>query len=471
MKLRLVTIITIFALAFAGFIPKVGAQAYSTSYITSITYQNVDTAATTTLSVLFYALPTTTTPITIARPNLAAGAGTSLFLGSLSEIGAGFRGSAVVQADRILLATLVQLPQGSATVKNRPLSDGFADGAAQSLIASVLKNTFDSNTVFSVQNVDDVDNKISIKFYDTTAALIFTINTTVASHAAYYVDAGTTAGLGAAFNGSAVVTALHTDDVTPGKIISSAMELAIAGTGNKAFEGVASGAITTYMPSALCQAFGGTNTSYAVQNTSLTTATNVTVTYSNAATETQNILPGAKKSFVACNAAGMVNGFSGSATIVSATTPVVAIGKAYGLGLSTAFAGASSGSAHVGLPYVRWASDANYATGTQQRVNLTIQNVGTSTITGDILVKYVNRDGVVVGTHTISTDVTVGAKVNSNATNAGLTEFGVYAGPQFGGGALVVAPDGSQIAVVARVSTQVSPGAFASEDYNGMTAP
>lgn len=471
MKTRLVvTALVILTIAFAGIVPNAQAQAYSTSYTTSITYQNVGTAATTSLQVLFYALPTTTTPITITRPNLAAGAGTSLFIGSLAEISTGFRGSAVMQADQPLLATLVQLPQGSATVKNRPLSNGFSDGAAQSLIASVLKNTFDTTTVFSVQNVDSQTNDITIKFYNTSAALIDTITASIEPGAAFYVDAGLEAGLGASFNGSAVITALRSD-LTSGKIISSVMELEIVGTGAKAFEGVASGSMTFYMPSALCLAFGGTNTAYAVQNTSLTTATNVTVTYSNSATETQNILPGAKRSFVACSATGMVNGFSGSATVVSDTTPVVAIGKAYGLGLSTAFAGASSGSEHVGLPYVRWASDANWAAGTQQRVNLTIQNIGGGTITDDILVQYIDRDGVVVGTHTITADLAVGAKVNSNASNAGLTEFGVYAGPQFGGGVLVIAPAGSQIAVVARVSTQVSAGFFASEDYNGMATP
>jgi hypothetical protein len=471
MKTRLiVTALVILTIAFAGIVPNAQAQAYSTSYTTSITYQNVGPVATTTLQVLFYALSTTTTPITITRPNLASGAGTSLFIGSLSEISAGFRGSAVMEADQPLIATLVQLPQGSATVKNRPLSNGFPDGAAQSMIASVLKNTFDTTTVFSVQNVDSQKNDITIKFYDTSAALTDTITASIESGTAFYVDAGLEAGLGASFNGSVVITALRSN-LTGGKIISSAMEMEIVGTGTKAFEGVAVGSTTLYMPSALCDAFGGTNTAYAVQNTSLITATNVTVTYSNSATETQNILPGAKKSFVACNATGMVSGFSGSATVFSDTTPVVAIGKAYGLGLSTAFNGVSSGSAHVGLPYVRWASDANWAAGTQQRVNMTIQNVGSAAITGDIVVQYIDRDGVVVGTHTISTGLAVGSKVNSNASNAGLSEFGVYVGPQFGGGALITAPAGSQIAVVARVSTQVSAGLFASEDYNGQATP
>ena len=48
------------------------------------------------------------------------------------------------------------------------------------------------------------------------------------------------------------------------------MELDITSIGLKAFEGVATGELKFYMPSALCLAFGGQQTSYAVQNTSLT---------------------------------------------------------------------------------------------------------------------------------------------------------------------------------------------------------
>ena len=98
--------------------------------------------------------------------------------------------------------------------------------------------------------------------------------------------------------------------------------------------------------------------------------------------------------------------------------------------------------------------------------------MGTTPITGDILVKYINRDGILVGTHTITTDVAVGGKVNSNATNAGLLEFGVYGPGQYGGGALIEGPAGSQMAVVARVSSYVVATAqVVGEDYNGMPVP
>jgi hypothetical protein len=227
------------------------------------------------------------------------------------------------------------------------------------------------------------------------------------------------------------------------------------------------------MPSALCNypvSGGFTNTAYAVQNTSLTTSTNVTVEYSNGMSESQNIGPGAKGSFNACNATGMPNGFIGSAKITSSATDIIAIGKAAGQGLSTAFEGVALGSEKLALPYVRWATAANFNNGSQQRVNIAIQNVGTTTITGNILVKYIDRDGNVVGTHTITTDVAPEAKVNSNATNAGLSEFGVYAGgTQFGGGAIIEGPAGSELAVVARVaSVVVATGLRAGEDYNGI---
>jgi hypothetical protein len=485
MKTRLFTVLIILAIGLAGFTRPAQAQAYATSFTTSITYQNVGTGPTTTLQILFYDTLNPATAITIDRPALAAGAGTSVSIGTLAQIGAGFKGSAVMQADQPLLATLVQVPAAGA-VKVRPLSNGFAAGAAQSLIATVLKNQFSptNDTVFSVQNVDSEDNNINVKFYNTSAVMVLEKNyLAVKSGSAVYYDTGAAGDLlPSPFNGSAVVTATRVAGGA-GAIVSSAMELEVTGVGAKAFEGVAQGATTFYMPSALCNFSIGvgllTNTSYAIQNTSLTTATDVTVTFSNGATQTQNVGAGAKKSFVACNATSMTQNFNGSATVTSTGgIPVIAVGKAYGAGLSTAFVGAAAGSgtAKIALPYVRWASAANWAAGTQQRVFITIQNIGGATITGDITVQYVTCTGTIAGTHTITDDIAVGAKTNSNASRASLTEFGLCGGggPQFGGGVMITAPAGSQLAVVARVSTldtTPDPDVIVGEDYNGLNAP
>ncbi|MEM4203244.1 MAG: hypothetical protein QXS54_04160 [Candidatus Methanomethylicaceae archaeon] len=440
------------------------AQAYSTSFTTSITYQNVGSGSA-NIVVSFYASPDTTTPIQVSLPALAQGASSSLHVGTLSSVPNNFRGSAVMSSDQPLVATMVQLPQGASPgTRNRPLSNGFSTGGNTVLIATVLKNYYNTNTIFSVQNIGNTAANLTFRFYNTSATEVYSFTQTVQPGAAYYVDAGQLAGLGSSFNGSAVVE-------SSGTIAGSVLELSTTGSGASSFEGVSAGATKVYMPSALCNAFGA-NTSYAVQNTSLTSSAIVTVTYSNGSVHTQSIGPGAKKSFVACDAPGMSAGFSGSAVIESNGVPIVAIGKAYGSGLSTAFVGATGGASKIALPYVRWANDTNWANGTQQRVFLTIQNVGTTDLpAGAVTVRYIDKNGNQVGTTHSLPAIPAGGKANSNATNAGLSEFGVYPDGTFGGGAIVEGPPGSQLAVVARVSTQIAPGLFASEDYSGIPVP
>jgi hypothetical protein len=475
MKVKVFTILVILALAFAIISPSnVSAQAYTTSFTTSITYQNVDTAPTTVLNILFYATPSTVTPITIPQPSLASGASTSVYVGGLADITPPFKGSAIIQSDKVLLATLVQLPQNSTTVVVRPLSNGFSDGTDTALIATVLKNTFGATSIFSIQNIDTVTNTVDIKFFDTGANMLDEIIQNVEPGASYYVDAGTRSLLGTSFSGSVVATATKTVGGGAGKIVGSAMELDITGIGAKAFESVSAGANTIYMPSALCQAFGSQITSYAVQNTSLVATAHVTVTFNpGGLTATADIGPGSKASFPACNT--VAAGFSGSAVVTSTGAPVVAMGKASGGGLSTAFLGAPSGSAKVAMPYVRWAPDANYNAGSAQRTFIAIQNVGGGTIPANsITLTYTDSFGH-SGTHTYGSDLVVGAKFNSNASNAGLTWFGMATPPAagFGGGVTVnCSAPSCQIIAVARVATFVpATSLIAAEDYNAMTAP
>jgi hypothetical protein len=475
MKLKIITLFAVLVFVLAGVLPaSAQAPAYQTAFTTSITYQNVDDAATTFITINFFPTPTTTTPITISRDNLAKNAGTSVFIGSLSQISAGFQGTAIMQSDKRLVATLVQLAPTSTTVKNRPLSNGFESGNPNILLATVLKNQFNTNSVFSVQNTDTQLNKITIKFYNTSAALVHTIGPVdVQAGAGYYVDAGTVGALGSVFNGAAVIEARRADN-SSGKVVASVMELSTTGPAALAFESVSQGAKLVNMPSALCNAFGGQNSAYAVQNTSMSTATTVTVKYSNGVNHTLNIGPGSKQSFVACSAPGMSNGFSGSATIESTATDVVAIGKVYGLGLSTGFLGAPTGSARLALPYVRW-SQSQYASGDRQRTFIAIQNVGAGEIpAGSISISYVNRDGVEVAKHTINTALAKGAKVNSNpysTQNPNAAEFGYVGG--FGGGAIITCTSpGCQLIAVARVTSMVpANGTTVGEDYNGIPIP
>lgn len=451
-------------------IPTASAQtnAYATKFTTSVTYQNVG-ALPATITFNFYA-ENNGTAIPIQR-TLAPGAGSSIFIGGETTIAAGFNGSAVVQSDQPIVATMVQLPEAASSVKNRPLSNGFGanDGAKKVLIASVLKNQFNTNTKFSVQNVGTVANTATVKFFEagsTTAKFTLSLPS-IPVGAAKYVDAGAIADLGASFNGSATIEG--TDN-----LVASALELSTTGTSASSFEGVANGTGTVYMASAICKRFNQ-NTSYAVQNTADTGTASVKVTYSNGQTETKSISAGSKASFQGCGDAGTFPAnFSGSATIVSTGGNIVAIGKVNGGGVSTAFVGAGAGAAKLALPYVRW-SETQYVSGVRQRAFIAVQNVGTATIAaGQATVKYYDKDGKLVGTHALG-ELASGAKLNSSAfdTNTtgdrtALAEFG-YSGTTFGGSAIIEGPAGSQLVAVVRVTSQVpSNSTSVGEDFNGI---
>lgn len=453
-------------------------QAYTTSFITSITYQNVGSAD---ANIVFsFYNEGSSTPITVNR-TLPAGAGSSLYVGSLSgseSLPAGFQGSAVMSSDQPIVATLVQIPQSS-TVKNRPLSNGFSSGASQVLIPTVLKNTFGVNTRFSVQNVHSTDIDITVEFYPVGSATpIVVTENNIPPGAAKYFDAGQLAALGSSFNGAAVVKATESGTSNPANVVASALELSISGVSTSAYEGVNGGARTVYMPSALCNAFGGQTSYYAVQNTSLTTSTTVTVEYSNGNTDSANVGPGQKASFSGCNVNSA--GFSGAAIITSSDTDIVVIGKVAGAGVYSAFLGETTGYSKLALPYVRWTSDANYNAGTRQRAYIAIQNVGDSTVS-NIQVKYMNKNGEVVGIHEISS-IAPGAKANSTAINATptsghntseLVEFGTpdaNPGGGFGGAVIIEGPSGSQLVAIVRIASKDGTQLVA-EDYNGVPVP
>lgn len=437
--------------------------AYATQFSTSVTYQNVGTD---TAQITFTFYPEGSSTAVPYPTTLAANAGSSLVIGNVSGLQSGFVGSGVISSSQPVVATLVQLPPSTSAVKNRPLTNGFdsSDGATKFVLATVLKNQFNTTTQFSIQNVDDAPVNLTVKFFAVGSATpLYTIPYNgLPRGAAKYFDAGKITQLGASFNGSVTIEAT-------GKVVASALELSTNSTLVSGFDGVASGSNTVYMASALCN-FGASknNTSYAVQNVEATKTAQVTVTYSNGTKKTKSILPGNKDSFQGCDAAGMTQGFSGSATITSPGAQIVAIGKVTGGGLSTAFSGATAGSQKLALPYVRW-SESRFNTNQRdrQRAFIAIQNVGASLAANTVSVKYYDRNGAFVGEQRLGAMPT-GGKTNSNAHDAlgaAGAEFGYVNG--FGGSAIVQGPAGSQLVAVVRIQSAPATGNVG-EDYNGI---
>lgn len=444
--------------------------AFNANLTTSITYQNVGSDSA-TINFAFHP-ENDGTPINVSR-TLAAGAGSSVFVGSLSEVGPGFSGSAVLSSDQPIVATLVQI-SGDSAVKNRPLSNGFSSGSSEVLFATVLKNQFSTTSRFSVQNVSSAPVNLTVNIYNASAPsdppIVVTHNNLPAGAAKYFDMSSLPQVTASSFNGSATVTAvLSSDGTTPADIVGSVIEASTTGTNISAFEGVSGGSSTVYMASALCQAFGASS-AYAVQNVG-GSATTVTVTYASGQTDSATIQPGAKNSFQAC--AALPAGTSTAATITaSGGGSIVSIGKVFGGKLSTAWVGASSGSEKVALPYVRY-TVSGWANGSRQRGFIAIQNIGAPLNANDVTVTYRNSTGAIVGTHQLGALAT-GAKANTNARHpdvvgnaADLEEFG-YVGGIFGGSVIIEGPPGSELVAVVRIQSSDGGSLTFGEDATGI---
>ncbi len=479
--LALVLLLSTFGSVFAQ------TSANDTNFTTSVTYGNGGTGEATVIF-KFYR-EGQASEAAQETVNLKQNATASLYLGNVAGLSGAFKGSATISADQPVQAVVVQVPQNNPFVVNRPLSNGFRSGGSQSVIATVLKNTFGQQTSFSCQNADTVAVDIKVDFINSTDASVTAQETAtnIPVGAAKFFAAEDIAALGGSWNGSAIARGYETGTTTEADIVCSVSELGASGGVNafkaKAFEGVAQAGTKFYVSSALCDVFGGQSTAYAVTNASSTDAANVTVEYSSGQTDSATIQPGQKNSFLACNK--NTPNFSGAATITSTGAPVVAIAKKFQSGtvFETAFAGEAGGSDTLSLPYIRWAPDGDFkdGSGKYQRAFIAIQNVGGSAAT-NVTVKYYDVEGKLVGTHTIAS-IGAGAKENSDPTKmakaAGISDtavvwFGTPNGNaassgvsgKYGGGAVIEAAGGTLVAI-ASITSEPSSGKV-QEDFNAI---
>lgn len=509
--------VTLIAVTLGG-LPSYAQSAKDASWLVSVTYQNVGTGPA-TINVDFYgegsATPISFNPLQgIGSGTLAAGAGASFFIGSVSGIPNGWRGNAVMSADQPLVATVVQFSNNPGFIM-RLLSNGFqsSDASEQYLIATALLNKFNRTTVFSIQNVENAAIRATVRFYDAdnNGALASTITHVIPANSSKYIDMSRSSDTGlpagtTVFNGSAIVTAvLASDGTTPARVVAAASEYYTNRPVAANFEGLplSRAATTIYLATGLCQKFG-LDTYYAVQNASLTETAFIEVTYRDTngnivATDGRyQIGPGQKKSITTCapsDGTNMVN-FTGSAVIrsYSAATgttpgaPIVAIGKAQTSALAplpttanafTAFMAEPVGVSKIACPFIRWASTANFTPSNpgKQRTFIAIQNLESTTI--KVNVTYKDRNGNTVGPVQTLT-IPAYSKGNSDPSSAGAVaagsgagmnpgEFGYYTDGGFGAGAIIEAhPDNPSAKFIAIVRAN---NAGASEDYNGPPAP
>ena len=433
-----------------------------------------------------------------------SGAGTSLYIGNVSGISAGFRGNAIVSSDQPLVATVVQF-SNDVGIKSRLLSNGFqsSDAASQFLIATTLLNKFGRTTVFSIQNTESFAVNAVVRFYDAdnAGALASTITHTIPANSSKYIDMSVPANTGLSagttvFNGSAIVTGVAaSDNTTPANVVAAASEYYTAQPMGANFEGIplSAAANTIYMSTGVCQKFG-LDTFYAVQNASLSSSATITVTYRNTDGTVKTtdgpytIGAGGKKSITTCSPStgAAMAGFTGSAVIESTGAPIAVIGKAQNsllagtpatLNVFTAFNGQPAGTSKMALPFVRWAKDADFNAagnvGGKQRTFIAIQNLESTPI--KVTVTFKDKNGVTVaanagGSNPQTITIPGFAKANTDANTAlvlGTTrQFGYYTDSTFGGGAIIEAHSDNPTAKFIAIVRAQNPGA--GEDYNSM---
>jgi hypothetical protein len=481
MNKRSILLVALLVVALVVPISVVQAQsATGQSWMSSITYYTPsDTAGELTIS--FYS-EGSATPITLPPITLNPHAAGSLYVGGVTELGTTFSGTAVLESTVYVIATAVQFAVSPETNNyGRLLYSGFipSEAATPFYIPTVLNATYGSTSLIAIQNTANFEATANVKFYavgSTSPAVNRDYDIPAQSNAILPCGDAVKVGLSAGFNGSAVITAYQKGTPSvPAQVVASVQETDDGGRGAYAFEGVASGANTIYMASMLCNAFGGQNSYYAIQNAS-TSAANVTIDFYDTSGSLVGQLPstalgaGNKMSVNACDY--VAAGISGSAVINSTGAPVIAIGKVKAPnGMATAFVGQAAGSTKIAAPYIRWSATPT----SEWRTYVAVMNVGMGAAT-NVVAKYYDGNGTLKATHTLASGGSPLAqyiKTNTTAEAAGaLLPDGTF-GFSPSGGSIEIESDQPLVVVVRAQKDVTGLGATTrfAEDYNGVSIP
>lgn len=298
---------------------------------------------------------------------------------------------------------------------------------------------------FQVQNLSaTVDASIQIKYYDQAGTVVTTVPATVpksGSITKFPIDAPS------GFNGSVIIES----DQPIVAIVNTVGD----GTYFASTTGFSSGASTINLP-LLMKGNSGFNTWFNVQNTG-TASTDVTVTYSNATTETATILPGAAKTFDQATNAALPSPFVGSAIVASTGgQPIVASVMQVGTGGDKSmlgYNGFTGGSAEIKAPLVM-ALNSGFFTGIQ------VMNVGSATT--DVTITY-GAQGSLVPTPDTCTGLEVGKACTKVQTG------GQWTSSYVGGATITNTGAQNLVAIVNQLSSGGQGSAY--EGFNPSSAP
>ena len=448
-----------------------GQSATGQTWTSSIAYFNTENTSGSLNVSFFDSSGTAFTADSIALNGFQSG---TLLVGSVSSLGDGFAGSAVMSSSVKLAAVYIESVAGAESANyDRKMYVGFTPDKASNTyyIPTVLKAQFGSTSQVGIQNVDASQSaSATLEFFavgSTTPALTLT---PVIPAQSSYVFSMADVDLPDGFTGSLKIT------TTGGQVVASAQETYDNDRFAYAFEGVSQGNTKVFVPTMLCNFNPELQTSfYAVQAVGGTA--DITMRHYRRSDGAQigstynvSINDGGKASINPCANGTVPDGSIGSSVIESSGAPIIVVVKINGNnGMRTAYI--AEGSYTIGgatgetfLPYVRWNDDPTL--GFQSYI--AIQNIGDSNAT-NITAYYYNPDGSVAATKVLAdggTPLIPLQKVNTWASTAGATTAGVF------NGSIRFVSD-QPILVVVRTQNDVSldPTFRFSEDYTGIRFP
>lgn len=475
-----------------------GAQSAAQPFTSQIVVQNPNTSPASVV-VNFYnelsgILQSAATQSFTLNPN----GSTIILVGSLS-LPSSWKGSAVISADQPVVAATIQVPPSGF---GHIMANAFtADQASDNyFLTTFLRNTFNEVSVLAIQNTENQAISVRARFVPVSGSPViddyFTLPAFASKIYDAYVPSTLPSALGNPFNGSVVITATKGGG-QPALIVATSETRRVDTNpllSGRAygFEAIPSsaGALTLYVPSALCKFGAGQQTTYfAIQNLSSSITASISISYApgpGAPTvqSNPNVGPFQKWSVNPCLANGNAS-YNGSATIQS-TQPIAAVIKVAQDNngphkrFVTAFLARGSGAQRLAVPYVRWSPESP---GNDFRSFIAIQNVGNADIpAGQIVVRYYLPNGNLVKTCQSAIALQVGAKLNSNVARAygAVSHFQAFdcaSEPSngqsytFTGSAVIEGPSGSQLLAVVRTSPFALGDQIHTEDFDAIPLP
>ncbi len=309
------------------------AEEYS-SYNSGFQVKNLDNSNSAGIVMTFYQKDGTVQAT--VNDTIPAGDSTTYFP-LPNGVSAGFDGSAVISSDRPVAAITNVIGD---SIQNSSYS-GFSSGSNTVSLPLTMKDAFDNDTWFNVQNTGSSATTVTVNYAGTSCTETATIQPSAA--ASFFQSQNTC--LPSGFINSAQITTSDAGD----SIVATVLQ--VTPTGLFAYNGFAAGSESPVMPLVAFNNFGF-HTGVQLQNTG-TTATNVTVTYTpslsgSTCTETKSVAAGQSETFglyafslngpAGTNNCAFGDAFVGSAQVTtnSGSQPLVAIVN------QTDFAGKSS---------------------------------------------------------------------------------------------------------------------------------